>query len=76
MRFCIDCANYQHSAPTPPTCKRTWRKDPVSGETIYEFCSVERLDLAHKCGPEGGFWQPITIPEDDLALAFPPRIAP
>jgi len=64
-KLCKDCVYF---LPDKQECGRTASIDRVTGETVYEYCAVERYSggllwmdwivnlLFWSCGPNGRFW--------------------
>ena len=54
-------------------CAVAQETDLVTGNKTHRFCSVQRsVELPDYCGKEGKFWKQVTIPKEELDLAFPP----
>lgn len=58
LNLCIDC-KWMDNTVTMPVCKRTRTVNPVTGETQFSFCTIERIfsSLSNSCGVEGRFFE-------------------
>lgn len=60
VKLCKDCRHCQPAQSGDwcmAQCTRQFRESPVSGETSYGFCDIERAGL-FTCGADAKFFEP------------------
>lgn len=71
MNLCINCKHYKDNPASPKIlslglCARKDEIDPVAGDPVYAFCSVERKSYAGTCTAQGiHFVQAQSFPHQD-----------